>query len=64
MKNTKGKNINSSIDPAFNITIANEKHLVHIDDILDTIAEAAEVRGTGIARRPATAGHDRPQSDS
>ena len=31
--------------------IANEKHLVYLDDILDTIAEAAKVRGTGIARR-------------
>jgi len=37
--------------PVVNIQIANEKHLVYVDDILDTIAVAAKVRGTGIARR-------------
>lgn len=37
--------------PMINIQIANEAHLVYVDDVLDTIAEAAAVRGTGIARR-------------
>lgn len=35
----------------FDIVVANASHLAYIDDILDTITEAAKVRGTGIARR-------------
>ncbi len=33
------------------IHIASEKHLAYVDVILHTIAEAAKVRGTGIAKR-------------
>lgn len=33
------------------ILIANESHFVYIDTILETIAAAAKVRGTGIAKR-------------
>ena len=33
------------------IEIASEKHLKYIDEILNTIADAAKVRGTGIAKR-------------
>ncbi len=33
------------------IEVAGEKHLKYIDEILDTIAAAAEIRGTGIAKR-------------
>lgn len=53
MKKRKEKNKNQSSvkEPVFNIGIANEKHLTYVDDILETIAEAAKVRGTGIARR-------------
>lgn len=35
----------------FTIEVAGEKHLKYIDEILDTIASAAKVRGTGIAKR-------------
>lgn len=35
------------------IEVAGEKHLVYIDEILDAIADAAKVRGTGIAKRKA-----------
>lgn len=35
----------------FNIFVAKEEHVAYVDIILDTIAEAAMVRGTGIARR-------------
>ena len=33
------------------IVIANKSHIVYADIICDTIAEAAKVRGTGIAKR-------------
>ena len=33
------------------IDIASDKHLGYVDVILHTIAEAAKVRGTGIAKR-------------
>ena len=33
------------------IEVASEKHLVYVDRILKSIEEAAQVRGTGIARR-------------
>ncbi len=33
------------------VLIAEEKHLNYVDTILNTIAEAAKIRGTGIARR-------------
>jgi len=33
------------------VEIADEKHLSYVETILDTIADAAKVRGTGIARR-------------
>lgn len=33
------------------VLIADEKHLNYVDTILNTIAEAAKIRGTGIARR-------------
>ena len=33
------------------IEVASEKHLVYVDRILESIEEAAKVRGTGIARR-------------
>ena len=35
----------------FYIDVANESHLKYVDVILDTIADAAKVRGTGIAKR-------------
>lgn len=35
----------------FNIDVATEVHLVYVDVILNTIADAAKVRGTGIAKR-------------
>ncbi|MCW3804347.1 GNAT family N-acetyltransferase [Plebeiibacterium marinum] len=35
----------------FYIDIAKEEHLKYVDEILDTIAEAAKIRGTGIAKR-------------
>ena len=35
----------------FNIFVAQKEHAAYVDIILDTIAEAAKVRGTGIARR-------------
>ncbi|NDV45613.1 GNAT family N-acetyltransferase [Paludibacter sp. 221] len=43
-------NIETAVD---NITVqvADEKHLKYVDIILDTIAAAAKIRGTGIARR-------------
>lgn len=34
-----------------NIEVAGEKHVKYVDEILDTIARAAKVRGTGIAKR-------------
>ncbi len=33
------------------IVIASEEHLDYVDNILNTIAEAAKIRGTGIAKR-------------
>ena len=33
------------------VKVASEEHLVFVDDILSTIAAAAKVRGTGIAKR-------------
>lgn len=33
------------------VLIADESHLMYVDTILETIAEAAKIRGTGIARR-------------
>lgn len=33
------------------IVVAGESHLKYIDEIIDTMAAAAKVRGTGIARR-------------
>ncbi len=35
----------------FEILVSNETHLSYVDDILNAIADAAKVRGTGIARR-------------
>ncbi|WP_430810628.1 MULTISPECIES: GNAT family N-acetyltransferase [unclassified Carboxylicivirga] len=35
----------------FNIFVATEEHLSYVDVVLNTIAEAAKVRGTGIAKR-------------
>ncbi len=35
----------------FYIDIAKESHLKYVDEILETIADAARVRGTGIAKR-------------
>ena len=33
------------------VLVAGPEHEVYVDTILDTIAEAAKVRGTGIAKR-------------
>ena len=38
-------------DDDLTIEVASEKHLRYVDEILDTIAQAAKVRGTGIAKR-------------
>lgn len=35
----------------FEIVVASDKHLSYVDEILTTIADAAKVRGTGIAKR-------------
>lgn len=35
----------------FKIVVASEAHLPYVDEILTTIADAAKVRGTGIAKR-------------
>lgn len=45
------KKINKNNVLKIDIMVANENHLVYVDDILETIAEAAKIRGTGIARR-------------
>lgn len=37
--------------PDFTIEVANDSHLVYVDEILRTISDAAKVRGTGIAKR-------------
>ena len=34
-----------------NVMVANESHIKYVDTILKTIADAAKVRGTGIAKR-------------
>ena len=34
-----------------NLIVANESHFKYAQDICDTIAESAKVRGTGIAKR-------------
>jgi hypothetical protein len=39
------------MDNEITIQIASEKHLSYVDTILQTIADAAKVRGTGIAKR-------------
>ena len=33
------------------VMVADESHIKYVDIILETIAEAAKVRGTGIAKR-------------
>ncbi|MCQ2195552.1 MAG: GNAT family N-acetyltransferase [Paludibacteraceae bacterium] len=38
-------------DQEIEIMVANESHISYVDTILDTIAKAAKVRGTGIAKR-------------
>ena len=38
-------------EEAIEILVAGPEHEVYVDTILDTIAEAAKVRGTGIAKR-------------
>ena len=39
------------MDKKFEIVVANESHLQYVDTILNTIEEAAKIRGTGIAKR-------------
>ncbi len=39
------------MSPNINIFIASDEHLEYVDIILNTIAEAAKIRGTGIAKR-------------
>ena len=39
------------IEEKIKVMVAGPEHEVYVDTILDTIAEAAKVRGTGIARR-------------
>lgn len=39
------------MDKEFEIVIANKSHLQYVDIILNTIEEAAKIRGTGIAKR-------------
>lgn len=38
-------------DDELTVEVASEKHLIYVDEILNTIEEAAKVRGTGIAKR-------------
>ena len=38
-------------DKEIEIMVADERHIAYVDTILDTIAKAAKVRGTGIAKR-------------
>lgn len=45
------KKMETEINDGINIMIADEKQLEYVETILTTIAEAAKVRGTGIARR-------------
>lgn len=42
---------NEITDEKISVQIADEKYLGYVDTILDTIAAAAKVRGTGIAKR-------------
>ncbi|NLV38614.1 MAG: GNAT family N-acetyltransferase [Bacteroidales bacterium] len=39
------------MDKKFEIVVANASHLQYVDTILNTIEEAAKIRGTGIAKR-------------
>jgi len=39
------------MDKKFEILVANASHLQYVDTILNTIEEAAKIRGTGIAKR-------------
>ena len=39
------------MEDTIRVIVANEKHLAYVETILDTIEEAAKVRGTGIAKR-------------
>lgn len=39
------------MDTQIDVLIANESHVKYVDTILETIANAAKVRGTGIAKR-------------
>ncbi|VBB47374.1 conserved hypothetical protein [uncultured Paludibacter sp.] len=41
----------SIVNNEITVQIANESHLPYVETILETIADAAKVRGTGIARR-------------
>jgi len=43
-------NTENAVD-GITVKVADERHLCYVDVILDTIAAAAKVRGTGIARR-------------
>lgn len=43
--------MNNSDKNEIKVVVANESHLPYVQTILDTIAEAAKIRGTGIARR-------------
>ena len=38
-------------EPEIKIVLADESHVHYVDEILETIAAAAKVRGTGIAKR-------------
>ncbi|HQJ91032.1 MAG TPA: GNAT family N-acetyltransferase, partial [Paludibacteraceae bacterium] len=38
-------------DQEIKIMVADESHIGYVDTILDTIENAAKVRGTGIAKR-------------
>ncbi|MFC2138783.1 GNAT family N-acetyltransferase [Bacteroidota bacterium] len=49
--NSQQNNKNLLEKNGFEILISSESHLSYVDDILDAIANAANVRGTGIARR-------------
>lgn len=46
-----GKQSVTAVPEGINIMVAEASHERYVDTILDTIAEAAKVRGTGIARR-------------
>lgn len=50
--NSKEKNVDEKFSEFdFEVTVANQSHLGYIDDILENIASAAKIRGTGIAKR-------------